>query len=298
MLGCARRVHGDRAYSMAGKNKNLKQKGKRIMFFAKRRKKEEALKKEEKMRKLKNFAYRNDMESLTALLSRSKDDLTMQQLEAIDEEMRKVEAEGQDFYDGRIGRTLLQMKETKMCNIILGKSNDDIDINEGLEERRRACLAEDKRIVRDLSKIVNQLDRLVERDGDHDAEGNALLADKRRLEAMLNTNRHTLAKVEQLIENHVKAVALHKERETLQSVGELARVRIDDVLEDADSIKEYSEQLDEEGAIIDKAMPVNEPVSDFQKYKEMKIIQASGIGVIAEESGTSRAESTENPTNE
>lgn len=291
-------MRGDRAHSMAGKNKNLKQKGKRIMFFAKRRQKEESLKKEEKMRKLKNFAYRNDMEDLTELLRRSKDNLTMQQLEALDVVMREVEAKGQDYYDGRIGRKILQIKETKMCNIIHGKSNADIDIDEGLEEERRALLAEDKRIVRELSKIVNQLDRLTEREGDHNAEGNALLADKRKLEAMLNTIRNTQAKVEQSIENHVKAVALHKERETLQSVGELARVRIDDVLEDADSIKEYSEQLDEEGAIIDAAMPVNEPVSDFQKYKEMKIIQASGIGVIAEESGTSRAESTENPTNE
>ena len=268
------------------------------MFFAKRRKKEESRKKEEKLIKLKNFAYRNDMENLTELLRRSKDNLTMQQLEALDVVMREVEAKGQDYYDGRIGRKILQIKETKMCNIIHGKSNEDIDINEGLEEQRRALMAEDKRIVRELSKIVNQLDRLTEREGDHNAEGNALLADKRKLEAMLNTIRNTQAKVEQSIENHVKAVALHKERETLQSVGELARVRIDDVLEDADSIKEYSEQLEEEGAIIDAAMPVNETVSDFQKYKEMKIIQASGIGVIAEESGTSRAESTENPTNE
>lgn len=113
------------------------------MFFAKRRKKEESLKKEEKLIKLINFACCNDMDTLGSLLNRA-DALTLEQLDRLEEEVHQFDAEDESFYSGRIGRELLKMKETKMCNIILGVSNDEINKNEALEGQRRSLLMEEK----------------------------------------------------------------------------------------------------------------------------------------------------------
>ena len=242
------------------------------MFFTKRRKKEnEDLKKEEQMRKLINFACCNDMETLGSLLNRA-DALTLEQLDRLEEEVHQFDAEDESFYSGRTGRELLKMKETKMCNIILGVSNDEINKNEALERQRRSLLMEEKKLSRELSRIDNDLEVLVELPGDHSIEGDTLLSDKRRVSAKLNNTRHTRIRVEQAIENRTKALSIGKEAETLKNIDKLARVDLDVVKDNSVAINEYSEQLNEASVIIDECMPVNDMETDFQKYKEAVLL--------------------------
>lgn len=240
------------------------------MFFQfKRRKKEQQM--QSRKMELANFADINDMETLGSLLN-SADALTLEQLDRLEKEVHQFDAEDESFYSGRIGRELLKMKETKMCNIILGVSNDEINKNEALEGQRRSLLMEEKKLSRELSRIDNDLEVLVELPGDHSIEGDTLLSDKRRVSAKLNNARHTRTRVEQAIENRTKALSISKEAETLKNIDKLARVDLDVVKDNSDAINEYSEQLDEASVIIDDCMPVNDMETDFQKYKEAVLL--------------------------
>lgn len=240
------------------------------MFFQfKCRKKEQQM--QSRKMELANFADINDMETLGSLLNRA-DALTLEQLDRLEKEVHQFNAEDESFYSGRIGRELLKMKETKMCNIILGVSNDEINKNEALEGQRRSLLMEEKKLSRELSRIDNDLEVLVELPGDHSIEGDTLLSDKRKLNAKLNNTRHTRTRVEQAIENRTKALSISKEAETLKNIDKLARVDLDVVKDNSDAINEYSEQLDEASVIIDDCMPVNDMETDFQKYKEAVLL--------------------------
>lgn len=239
------------------------------MFFQfKRRKKEQQM--QSRKMELANFADINDMETLGSLLNRA-DALTLEQLDLLEKEVHQFDAE-ESFYSGRIGRELLKMKETKMCNIILGVSNDEINKNEALEGQRRLLLMKEKELLRELSRIDNELEVLVELSGDHSIEGDTLLSEKRRKSAELNNARHTRIRVEQAIENRTKALSISKEAETLKNIDKLARVDLDVVKDNSDAINEYSEQLNEANVIIDECMPVNDMETDFQKYKEAVLL--------------------------
>ena len=240
------------------------------MFFQfKCRKKEQQM--QSRKMELANFADINDMETLGSLLNRA-DALTLEQLDRLEKEVHQFNAEDESFYSGRIGRELLKMKETKMCNIILGVSNDEINKNEALEGQRRSLLMEEKKLSRELSRIDNDLEVLVELPGDHSIEGDTLLSEKRRKSAELNNARHTRIRVEQAIENRTKALSISKEAETLKNIDKLARVDLDVVKDNSDAINEYSEQLNGASVIIDECMPVNDMETDFQKYKEAVLL--------------------------